>query len=85
MVFQFALRDSRVQNLGLDYYHCKGCLRCVEVCPTEALTVALERETDILGQNIGCITLINNNFRLEDTSANGYVTSESEDNTEVNI
>ncbi|MGQ0696114.1 MAG: 4Fe-4S binding protein [Nitrospiraceae bacterium] len=26
------------------YPHCKGCLDCVEVCPTDAMTV--ERETE---------------------------------------
>jgi pyruvate ferredoxin oxidoreductase gamma subunit len=85
MVFQFALNDGGVENLGLDYYHCKGCLRCVEVCPTKALTVGNERETDVWGQNIGYIPLLNKDFRFDATSANGYVTSESEDNTEVSI
>lgn len=27
---------------GINYGHCKGCLRCVEVCPTEALTSMIE-------------------------------------------
>ncbi|GFP18907.1 pyruvate ferredoxin oxidoreductase gamma subunit [Candidatus Hakubella thermalkaliphila] len=27
---------------GIDYQHCKGCLKCVEICPVEALT--MERE-----------------------------------------
>lgn len=26
------------QLLGVDYHYCKGCQRCVETCPTEALT-----------------------------------------------
>ncbi|MCD6385147.1 2-oxoacid:acceptor oxidoreductase family protein [Candidatus Sumerlaeota bacterium] len=29
---------------GIDYKHCKGCLRCVEVCPTEALRAEIEAE-----------------------------------------
>jgi len=29
---------------GIDYQYCKGCLKCVVACPTEALTS--ERETD---------------------------------------
>lgn len=29
---------------GIDYKHCKGCLRCVEVCPVEALTGEVEAE-----------------------------------------
>ncbi len=30
--------------LGIDYQYCKGCLKCVSACPTEALTAALEEE-----------------------------------------
>lgn len=29
---------------GIDYQYCKGCMKCVAVCPTEALTAM--RETD---------------------------------------
>jgi pyruvate ferredoxin oxidoreductase gamma subunit len=29
---------------GIDYQYCKGCLKCVVACPTEALSD--ERETD---------------------------------------
>lgn len=48
MVFQFApgiyKEKECMVNKGLDYYHCKGCLRCVEVCPTGALVSALEKD-----------------------------------------
>ena len=27
---------------GIDYQYCKGCLKCVQACPTEALASALE-------------------------------------------
>lgn len=41
MVFQFAPGTYKgkeaMVNQGLDYRHCKGCLRCVDVCPTHAL------------------------------------------------
>lgn len=48
MVFQFAKgtyngREMMV-NQGLDYYHCKGCMRCVDVCPVNALVRGLESE-----------------------------------------
>ena len=48
MVFQFHEgeykgRKTRV-NGGLDYHHCKGCLRCVNICPVEALTQAEEKD-----------------------------------------
>ncbi|HET9326786.1 MAG TPA: 2-oxoacid:acceptor oxidoreductase family protein, partial [Candidatus Eisenbacteria bacterium] len=33
------------QLMGIDYRYCKGCLRCVESCPTGALT----RETETQG------------------------------------
>lgn len=33
---------------GIDYQYCKGCLKCVVACPTEALTG--ERETDGYGE-----------------------------------
>lgn len=29
---------------GIDYQYCKGCLKCVNVCPTEALTAMRETE-----------------------------------------
>ena len=29
---------SQTRLLGIDYRYCKGCMRCVESCPTEALT-----------------------------------------------
>jgi len=32
---------------GIDYQYCKGCLKCVQACPTDALTQ--ERETDGYG------------------------------------
>ena len=48
MVFQFLPGQYRgrqtMMNRGLDYHHCKGCLRCVDVCPTGALVAGKERE-----------------------------------------
>lgn len=47
MVFQFKkgiYKDRQMMvNSGLDYYHCKGCLRCVSVCPTQALVKGLRQ------------------------------------------
>lgn len=34
-------------NEGLDYQFCKGCLRCVDICPVEALTEELEADHDV--------------------------------------
>ena len=48
MVFQFAKGEYKgremMVNQGLDYYHCKGCLRCVDVCPVNALVRGVEAE-----------------------------------------
>ncbi|GBE58463.1 pyruvate synthase subunit PorC [bacterium BMS3Abin01] len=38
-------KNRRGQVLvGIDYRYCKGCLRCVEACPTEALTTGDDEE-----------------------------------------
>ncbi len=37
----------QMYNLGLDYQFCKGCLRCVDVCPVEALTEELEADHEV--------------------------------------
>ena len=48
MVFQFMpgiyKGKEQMTNHGLDYHYCKGCLRCVDVCPTDALTKAVEAD-----------------------------------------
>ena len=48
MVFQFTPGELRgkpaMLNRGLCYHHCKGCLRCVNVCPVEALVAGKEQE-----------------------------------------
>jgi pyruvate ferredoxin oxidoreductase gamma subunit len=33
---------SQTRLLGIDYRYCKGCMRCVVSCPTEALTEQIE-------------------------------------------
>lgn len=38
-----AARNRRML-VGIDYQYCKGCLKCVEVCPTEALVEIRESE-----------------------------------------
>lgn len=47
MVFQFEkeMRNGKkiAVNRGPVYQYCKGCLRCVKVCPVEALTVEEEK------------------------------------------
>lgn len=37
---------------GIDYQYCKGCLRCVEACPTEALSVGEDDEEYVASHTI---------------------------------
>ncbi len=76
MVFQF--KDG--VNVGMDLYHCKGCLRCVEICPTAALVAVKEGE---YYDNVGNIYLINKDFKFTDIGENSWVDSESYNNDEV--
>lgn len=81
MVFQFKEGSFKGKNaminLGPDYDHCKGCLRCVEVCPTSALTVGYERDTDINKTDIKNIDLIYDSFEQNYIGENSWISSES--------
>jgi pyruvate ferredoxin oxidoreductase gamma subunit len=37
---------------GIDYQYCKGCLKCVQACPTEALSSELEEEGYALAHRV---------------------------------
>lgn len=80
-VFQFSPgiykgRETMVNN-GLDYYHCKGCMRCVEICPTNALVEALEAEQKELLHFLPNQDLLPDSIQYEKTGANSWITSES--------
>lgn len=81
MVFQFTEGDYKgkraMMNRGLDYYHCKGCLRCVDICPTEALVKGAERDNDYMQNHVRNKDLIVKHIEYEDTGADAYITSES--------
>lgn len=81
MVFQFAKGKYRgketMVNRGLDYHHCKGCLRCVDVCPTNALVMGVEREHPSPEFAMRNQELLPESMEYEETGANAYVTSES--------
>ena len=81
MVFQFVAGEYKgkktMVNLGPDYHHCKGCLRCTEICPTKALTVGIERDVDLSKTHIRNQSLILNKLQFEDVGANSYITSET--------
>lgn len=34
--------ERKVRLKGIDYQYCKGCMRCIETCPTEAMTRVAE-------------------------------------------
>lgn len=81
MVFQFRPGEYRgkpaMVNSGLDYHHCKGCLRCVDVCPTGALVAGREREHPDKKWFVRNQDLIVDHLDYEEVGANSWVTSEA--------
>lgn len=81
MVFQFHEGKSggkpAMLNGGLDYFHCKGCLRCVEVCPTGALVKALEKDYPEKPWFVPNKDLLPDSIPYEKTGPNGWITSDS--------
>ena len=79
MVFRFTEGEykGRRDETGADYHHCKGCLRCVNICPTEALVAGLEREHIKKQHFIRNKDLIASRIDYEDTGANSWITGES--------
>jgi pyruvate ferredoxin oxidoreductase gamma subunit len=86
MVFQFKEGEYKNKrwmiNLGPDYHHCKGCMRCVEICPTEALVAGVEKEHRGHLKSIRNLMLIEDNLEYEAQGASSWVTSESYTNVE---
>ena len=81
MVFQFLPGIYRgrpsMMNRGLDYHHCKGCLRCVDVCPTGALAAGKEREHPDKQWFVRNKDLIAEHMDFEPAGADPWVTGES--------
>lgn len=81
MVFQFAKGEFKgkemMVNQGLDYYHCKGCLRCVDVCPVNALVRGVESEHPTKNYFMPNQELLRSPEYYEKTGPDGYITSES--------
>ena len=81
MVFQFETGEysgrEMMVNKGLDYFHCKGCLRCVSVCPTHALVRDLEENYDRKPYFVPNKDLIRTPDYYEKSGSDGYITSES--------
>lgn len=64
-------------NNGLDYYHCKGCLRCVEVCPTNALVTALEKDYTKKPHFMPNQHLLPDSIKYQEVGSNSYINSDS--------
>lgn len=81
MVFQFLEGEYRgkttMMNRGLDYHHCKGCLRCVQVCPTGALVAGRENEHPEKKWFVRNKDLIADNIDFDPQGADPWVTGES--------
>ncbi|MBR3598865.1 MAG: 2-oxoacid:acceptor oxidoreductase family protein [Lachnospiraceae bacterium] len=81
MVFQFAKGEFKgremMVNQRLDYYHCKGCLRCVDVCPVNALVRGVESEHPNKEYFMANQELIRTPDYYEKSGSDGYITSES--------
>ena len=81
MVFQFEKGEYKgremMVNKGLDYYHCKGCLRCVNVCPTQALVKAVEADCTNKAYFMPNQDLLRVPDYYEASGPDGYITSES--------
>lgn len=81
MVFQFQKGEFKGRemmiNKGLDYYHCKGCLRCVDVCPVQALVSGVEAEHPRKEYFMPNQELLRSPVNYEKAGPDGYVTSES--------
>lgn len=81
MVFQFRPGEYKgrktMVNMGLDYYHCKGCLRCVAICPSEALVQALEKDYPQKPYFMPNQDMIRQPEYYQKAGADGYITSEA--------
>lgn len=81
MVFQFQKGEYKgremMVNKGLDYYHCKGCLRCVAVCPVQALISGIEAEQPDKKYFLSNQELIRTPVYYQKAGPDGYITSES--------
>jgi len=81
MVFQFKKGEYKgremMVNQGLDYYHCKGCLRCVDVCPVNALVRGVEAQQEQKEHFYPNQELLRMPKYYEEAGPDGYITSES--------
>lgn len=81
MVFQFKRGTykgkEQMMNRGLDYHYCKGCLRCVAVCPVNALVVGVEAEHPNPQWFVPDKDLVASNVHWTQKASDGWITGES--------
>lgn len=81
MVFQFTPGEYKgkaaMLNRGLDYHRCKGCMRCVEICPTNALVAAAEQEHPNPQHFMRNKDLISEHMDFDVSGADPWVTGEA--------
>ena len=81
MVFQFKKGTykgkEQMMNRGLDYHYCKGCLRCVAVCPVNALVAGVEAEHPNPQWFVADKDLVASNIHWTQKASDGWITGES--------
>lgn len=50
IVFKEIEQDGKRQilNCGINYQYCKACMKCIEICPSKAITIQKESEYPVL-------------------------------------
>lgn len=67
---EFNKRKTMI-NCGPDYSYCKGCLRCVKICPTNALTTAPDTFHNLMGSHGADPIITSEAFQSEDVAEGG--------------
>ncbi|HOJ50823.1 MAG TPA: 2-oxoacid:acceptor oxidoreductase family protein [Spirochaetota bacterium] len=52
----FIEENGQMIMKGIDYQYCKGCLKCVQICPVKALTEGVEAEYDVKSMTVKLFT-----------------------------
>ena len=66
-----------MMNRGLDYHYCKGCLRCVAVCPVNALVAGVEAEHPNPQWFVTDKDLVASSIHWTQKASDGWITGES--------
>lgn len=75
MVFKFVEGEYNKRktmiNCGPNYSYCKGCLRCVTICPTNALTAGEDHFHDMAGSHGADPIITSEAFQSENVAEGG--------------